>query len=140
MKGRYYTLEEARRTLPRIQQLMEEVQRARKEIIRLRPEVWPALKKAASNGGNHTASELAHEFGRLERSVKGITDLGIYIKDLDSGIIDIKDLDSGIIDFLGMRDGREVFLCWRLGEDDIRFWHDLNTGFAGRQPIDSLVS
>jgi hypothetical protein len=130
MKGRYYTLEEARRTLPRIQQLMEEVQRARKEIIRLRPEVWPALKKAASNGGNHTASELAHEFGRLERSVKGITDLGIYIKDLD----------SGIIDFLGMRDGREVFLCWRLGEDDIRFWHDLNTGFAGRQPIDSLVS
>lgn len=68
-------------------------------------------------------------FSKLETSVKGIMALGIYVKDLD----------TGIVDFLGQRDGHEVYLCWRLGEDDIRFWHEPETGFAGRKPIDDLV-
>ena len=66
---------------------------------------------------------------RLEDSVKSILAMGIYIKDLD----------HGIIDFLGTRAGEEVLLCWRYGEDDINFWHDVNAGFAARQSIDGLV-
>ena len=50
------------------------------------------------------------------------------------GIV-LRDLDSGLIDFPSVRDGREIYLCWIDGEDDIEFWHDLDAGFAGRQPL-----
>jgi hypothetical protein len=97
--------------------------------LRLRPEAWPALSKAASNGGSRAAGQLAHQFSRLETGVKGILAHGVLIKDID----------TGLVDFLGERAGHEVYLCWRYGEEDILFWHDLQTGFAGRRPIDSQV-
>jgi hypothetical protein len=52
--------------------------------------------------------------------------------------IHVKDLDTGLIDFSALRDGREVYLCWRVGEDDIQFWHEVEAGFAGRQSIDDF--
>lgn len=130
MSARTYTLAEAREALPRVKQLMGMVQAARQEIARLQPAAWPALRNAASNGGSHDAGELAMQFRRLEAGVKGILALGIQIKDLD----------SGLLDFLGTRQGREICLCWRYGEEDILFWHDLEAGFAGRRPIDALVN
>jgi hypothetical protein len=129
MDAKRYTLAEARATLPMIKQLMAQAQSARREILRLRPEAWPALSKAASNGGSREAGQLAQQFSRLESGVKGIMAYGVLIKDLD----------TGLVDFLGERDGHEILLCWRYGEEDILFWHDLQTGFAGRQPIDALV-
>ena len=50
--------------------------------------------------------------------------------------IELKDLSTGLVDFPAMREGRVVYLCWRLGELQIAFWHDIETGFAGRQPLD----
>ena len=47
----------------------------------------------------------------------------------------LRDLDRGLIDFPAVREGREVYLCWVDGEDDIAFWHDLDAGYAGRQPL-----
>jgi hypothetical protein len=47
----------------------------------------------------------------------------------------LKDPDKGLIDFLSLRNGREIYLCWVLGEERINFWHYLDTGFAGRQPL-----
>lgn len=129
MNARVYTLQEARQALPEVKALMTTIQTARQAIIRLRPEAWPAISKAAHNGGSHAAGEMAIHIGRLEQAVKAILGMGIFIKDLD----------QGVIDFLGKRDDREVFLCWRYGEDDIEFWHDINAGFAGRQPIDAAV-
>jgi hypothetical protein len=123
-------LAEARAVLPQVKQWMGLIQAARQEILRLRPEAWPAVRKAAANGGSRAAGELALHFGTVETGVKAILSLGILIKDLD----------SGLLDFLGTRAGRDVFLCWRHGEDDILFWHDLDAGFAGRQPIDGAVS
>lgn len=129
MQARTYTLAEARAALPQVKLLMAKIQDARQAILRLRPAAWPALQKAAANGGSREAGELAFHAMRLEEAVKEILAMGIYIKDLD----------HGIIDFLGVRDGREVLLCWRYGEEDINFWHDVNAGFAGRQAIDGLV-
>ena len=48
----------------------------------------------------------------------------------------VKDLDEGLVDFPARREGEEILLCWRLGEDDVAFWHGLEEGFAGRRPID----
>jgi hypothetical protein len=108
---------------------MQMAQLARQEILRLRPEVWPVLRKAASNGGSRDAGELMLQFQRLEAGVKGIINMGVTVKDVD----------EGLVDFLGKRNGREIYLCWKYGEDDIDYWHDLTSGFAGRQPIDGLV-
>lgn len=130
MKARYYTLEEARATLPQVKAYMADVQAARVAILRAKPDVWPALKAAASNGGNRTAGEVAIHFERLERGVKGILELGVFVKDVD----------QGLVDFLGKRNGREIFLCWKHGEDDIAYWHEVNTGYEDRRPLDESVS
>jgi hypothetical protein len=130
MSARTYTLAEARAVLPRVKELMAMVQAARRAILKLRAAAWPALRAAATNGGSKQAGELALEFGKLETGIKGIMALGVQIKDID----------SGLVDFLGTREGREIYLCWQYGEDDIAFWHELDAGFAGRQPIDPLVN
>jgi hypothetical protein len=49
--------------------------------------------------------------------------------------VELKDIEEGLVDFRSMRDGRIVYLCWRQGEDTIAFWHELDAGFAGRQPL-----
>jgi hypothetical protein len=128
-QARIYTLAEARSALPVVKEHMGRIQHARQAILRLRPSAWAAIQKAASNGGSREAGELALHARQLEESVKVILGMGIQIKDLD----------HGIIDFLGKRQGHEVFLCWRFGEDDIDFWHETHTGFAGRRPIDGDV-
>jgi hypothetical protein len=129
MPTRTYTIAEARAALPQVKALMASIQTARREVLRLRPEAWPALRKAPTNGGSRPAGEMAQQFAKVEEALKAITGLGILVKDLD----------RGLVDFLGTRDGREVYLCWQHGEEDIEFWHDLDAGFAGRRPIDAQV-
>lgn len=129
MKARYFTLEEAQATLPQVKKLMEQVQSARREILRLRPEALPAIEQAALNGGNKLLGELAVHAMRLEEGVKGIMALGAVIKDID----------AGLVDFIGLRNGREIFLCWKYGEERIGYWHELNAGFAGRRPLDEYI-
>ncbi|MFO7634185.1 MAG: DUF2203 domain-containing protein [Caldilinea sp.] len=129
MKARYFTLEEARAALPQVKALMEQVQVARREILRLRPDSLPVIEKAALNGGNKSMGELAIHVMRLEAGVKGIMALGVTIKDID----------AGLVDFIGIRNGREVYICWRYGEDEIGFWHEINAGFAGRRPLDEYI-
>jgi len=127
---RYFTLEEARATLPKVKALMEQAQDARRSLMEAKPELWPALRKAATNGGSREASAALRYYNQLEAGIKGIQALGVLIKDVD----------QGLVDFLGTRDGREVYLCWRYGEEDITFWHELNAGFGGRRPIDESVT
>ena len=130
MKARYFTLAEACAALPEVKRLMAMVQAARQEISRLRPEALPALEKAAFNGGGKAAGELFIHGSHLEQGIKGILALGIVIKDVD----------RGLVDFVGTRNGREIYLCWHYGEEDIQYWHELSTGFAGRRPLDEHVS
>lgn len=126
VNARYFSLRDARALLPKVKDLMAEVQSARHEILRLRPEVWPALRHAAGNGGTEAAGEMLVHFLRLEAGVKGILHMGILVKDID----------QGIVHFLARRQGREVYLCWQHGEEDLRYWHELSDDFSQRQVID----
>ena len=58
-----------------------------------------------------------------------------YEAELDQLHVELKDYYTGLVDFLCWMDGREVYLCWRLGESEVGFWHELDAGFAGRQPL-----
>ena len=121
--ARHFTVEEANALLPRIRSIVGMVLAARQRIVDAQPEVWPVLEKAVGNGGSRKAGLLVEDFRTMERGVKAIQDLGVVLKDIN----------TGLIDFPALRGGREVFLCWRYDEPAVAFWHDLRTGFAGRQ-------
>ena len=84
------------------------------------------MEKSAGNGGNPTMSKLVKSFDRLDALIHNIQDMGVLIKDIN----------TGLIDFPALKDEREVYLCWRHGEGDIAFWHEIEDGFGGRQSID----
>lgn len=122
---RYFTREEAEIALEMIRPLVAQILEIRQDIIRRQPEVWPVIERAAGNGGSRTASQLEREFERLDALVHAIQATGAVLKDID----------VGLVDFLALRDGREVYLCWKYGEERLAYWHDINTGFSGRQII-----
>ena len=121
----YFTLQEANEALKIIRPLMDEVQVIRQKILENQPEAWPAIEKSAGNGGNRALSNLVQDFERLDVLVHQIQDTGAQIKDIN----------TGLLDFSALKNGREVYLCWQYGEDDIQYWHEIEAGFAGRQPI-----
>jgi hypothetical protein len=72
----------------------------------------------------------------IDAAVEAATaELSACIEELTELGVQVKDLDTGLVDFPSFRDGDEVLLCWQLGEDEIAWWHTLDGGFAGRQPL-----
>jgi hypothetical protein len=122
---RYFTLEEANAALNVIKPLIEEILTIRQHILDQREEVWPVIQRAAGNGGSQSASKLAIEFERVDALVHQIQATGVIVKDLN----------MGLLDFPHLKEGREVYLCWKHGEEGIAFWHEIEAGYAGRQPI-----
>ena len=125
---RYFTISEANETLNTIRPLVNEIQAIRQKVLSSQPDIWSALEKSVGNGGNRALSLLIEDFEQLDALVHSILELGVLIKDIN----------TGLLDFPALREGREVYLCWQLGEGEIAFWHEVDSGFAGRQPIDSF--
>lgn len=121
----YFTLEEANALLDTLRPLVGRMLKVRQELLNLQPELEPVLRKALGNGGSLVASQAAVYFEELRELVERIQSSGV----------ELKDINSGLLDFRSLREGREVYLCWRYGEDEIGFWHDIDAGFAGRQPL-----
>jgi hypothetical protein len=123
--SKFFTVEEANALLPRIRVLMEQMFDLREQAMALRPDVWPVLEKAAGNGGSRKAGELLIIFQKFE----------VLFKQLKSMGCELKGLEQGLVDFPTIREGRAVYLCWQYNEPEISFWHDVDAGFAGRQPL-----
>jgi hypothetical protein len=121
----YFSLEKANEVLVEIRPIIAELLELRGEILEKQPQAWPVIEKSAGNGGGKIASELVRDFNRIDALVRAINATGAILKDVN----------TGLVDFLAVRDGREVYLCWRYGEPEIQYWHDIEGGFAGRQPI-----
>lgn len=126
--SQFFTLQQASETLKVIRPLMEEVQAIRRKILANQPEAWPAIEKSVGNGGNRALSNLAQDFEKLD---------GLIHRILDTGVL-VKDINLGLLDFSALKGGREVYLCWQYGEEEIAYWHEVDTGYAGRQPIDTF--
>ena len=124
----YFTLAEANAALQIIKPLMEKVQAIRQNILAQKPEVWPVVEKAAGNGGSKVASLLAMEFEQLDQCVHQIQATGAVLKDIN----------LGLLDFSAWREDHEVYLCWKYGEQNIEYWHEIEAGFAGRQSIETF--
>ncbi|MFZ0545569.1 MAG: DUF2203 domain-containing protein [Candidatus Promineifilaceae bacterium] len=125
MPVRYFTLDEANALLPEIRPLMSEMLNRRGRVVESRHELIPILKSPHQDVGGGIASDVVHDFVAIERLAKKIRGYGCVIKDLN----------AGLVDFLSERDGRDVYLCWRYGEPSVEYYHELHTGFNGREPV-----
>ena len=124
MTRRHFTVEEANAALGWVAERIERLRSARTRLTD--EEVREALSDAAPmNGGGDPGREVSEAFLEMRSA----------LTDLQEQQIVLRDLDRGLVDFPALRDGREVFLCWVEGEDEIGYWHDLDTGYGGRQPL-----
>ena len=126
---------------------------SREEADALLPEIAPRLlqlrdlkrqndeTRSAVNDLQSTLKTNGHsldiEMSRLSRALQSsAAEINALIERVTRLGVEVKDLEMGLIDFRGERDGREIYLCWKLGEEHVAFWHELNTGYSSRQPLD----
>jgi hypothetical protein len=122
---RHYTLEQATAAMPWVR---ERLDRLREAHARLGDEEARAALSEASpgNGGGEPGQVVSEGFLALRSALGELQEMEIVLRDLE----------RGLVDFPSLRDGREVYLCWvEQEEDEIGYWHDIDAGFAGRQPL-----
>ncbi|HZD80089.1 MAG TPA: DUF2203 domain-containing protein [Actinomycetota bacterium] len=120
--GRVYTPEEADATLPELRALLERVRANRQVILR---EVERIKATVARDGGGHGGKGYWEASAALKADVQSLAERDILLRDPE----------TGLVDFPAERDGRPIFLCWRMGEERVGHWHEIHSGFVGRQPL-----
>ena len=132
MPSRNFTPEEANAALAQVRPLVESMVAAKRELDEAQERRDEVAQRIAGNGGGIPPAELA----ALDEAVDAAaTELaGVIASVQELGVL-VKDLDSGLVDFPAQRDGEDILLCWQLGEDEVAYWHGLEDGYAGRRPI-----
>ena len=122
-----FTIEEANSLLPSVRTIVTSIQKSHRRVASFNAKARHAAEGAESGGGGMPEGET---YARL------LVDLSTHTEKLESLGIQIKDYRQGLIDFPSMREGRVVLLCWKADEgDQVEWWHDVEAGFAGRQPL-----
>jgi hypothetical protein len=128
-----YTVDLANRTLPYVRRIVEDLVR---DYAR-----WRARVRAIEVAGPGARVAIADDASRrLQRETQALAaDIQTSLAELAALGIECKSLDDGLIDFPALVDGAPAFLCWKVGEDEVAWWHRRDAGFGGRQPIDGAV-
>ncbi len=124
-KKRYWTVEEANRCIPELVEEISLLRAIRNELAMYHAKITPLLEVVSSNGGSKWTPALLKATANFQKVLDRIANRGCHLKGLD----------PGLVDFPHLRDGKEVYLCWRVGEAKIRYWHEIEDGFEGRQPL-----
>jgi hypothetical protein len=128
---RSFTLDEANALLPRLREILTTMQEKKEELDRVRGDLGQMTATASGNG--HL---LAQQMDRKRRDGESLaSELNELLAEVHRMGCEMKGLEEGLIDFRSERDGRIVYLCWKLGEPEIAYWHELEVGFAGRRPL-----
>ena len=132
MPPRVFTADEANAALSQLRPLVEAMVEGKQALDEAQERRDDVAQRIAGNGGGIPPAEL----GALEAAVdEAAKALAGTIGEIQAMGVLVKDLDSGLVDFPAKRDGEDVLLCWQLGEDEVAFWHGLEDGYAGRQPL-----
>lgn len=121
-QGRRFTVEEANAELDRLRELLPALQEARRKLLEGSERIRSV---AGRNGGGRGGAERLEAAATIRRGVEELAEAGIVLRDAD----------TGLVDFPSEREGRQVFLCWRLGEDAVAHWHEVDAGLGGRKPL-----
>lgn len=124
-----FTLDEANAMLPEVTPLLVSLRDLKQQLDAAQSRLASFTPAMRGNGHGMEAISLERQIADL------IAEITPMLREIVGMGIEVKDLNQGLIDFPSVRDGRIVYLCWRLGEGNIAFWHDLDAGFAGREPI-----
>lgn len=126
---RLFTVAEAQALLPVLQPILIGLRDDKRQSTELRQRLGELTPVGQQNGAVAAAEEVERRLALLFQKIAGQLDelsaLGVFVKDID----------HGLVDFPSLRDGRPVLLCWHIGEPDVTWWHPLDGGFRGRQPL-----
>jgi hypothetical protein len=129
-----FTLAEAERTLPLVRRIVHDLTVG-----------YPAWRTAVSRfelltGGARADWGETKELVAARESVTHHAErINRYLQELEAVGCVFKGFEAGLVDFYSLRGDRPIFLCWRLGEERITYWHEIESGFSGRQPIDGAI-
>ena len=122
---RHFTLEEANELLPQLTTLLTRLREAKDDLTDT--EAHEALSEAApTNGGGEQGRQVGVAFLEVRQLLEAVERAGIVLRDIE----------RGLVDFPALMDEREVYLCWELGEDEVAYWHELEGGYGGREPLE----
>jgi hypothetical protein len=145
--ARFYDVDRANATLPELRQILETLRGQRADLIQLRDlvlERQSAVEAGAESGlGSLRSSdddEPTDELRLIRLRMQGLIDqMQAGVARIDALGITLRDIESGLVDFPALASGRQIWLCWRLGEDEVGWWHELSTGFSERHPLIDLA-
>jgi hypothetical protein len=122
---RHFTLEEANELLPQLTTLLTRLREAKDDLTDT--EAHEALSEAApTNGGGEHGRQVGVAFLEVRQLLETVERAGIVLRDIE----------RGLVDFPALMDDREIYLCWELGEDEVAYWHELEGGYGGREPLE----
>jgi hypothetical protein len=129
---RHFTPEEANAALVEIRPLVEEMVACRAAHLDALARQEELELRIRGNGGGIPPATLAEAADDVEREARALAKV---VDEIASRGVEVKDPDEGLVDFPALRRGETVLLCWRLGEDEIGYWHTTGDGFDGRRPL-----
>ena len=136
---RFYDVDDANEALTEVAPLLATLSDQRAELIRLRDRVL-AMSSPSGVGTTETGTTPDDEEARRIRlRMQGVIDqMQAGVARIDELGVTLREIETGLIDFPALVNGRQVWLCWRLGEGDVDSWHELSDGFGGRKPLAEL--
>ena len=131
---KHFTLDEAQSLLPVLESLLNRAIEARRAAEKIGEELQALNHKIFLSGGMFLdVDSLRKRRKAYDAQLQTVKD---SLAEIDAIGVEVKDIDTGLLDFPCLIDGETVLLCWKMGESRIEFWHTLDGGFAGRQPLD----
>lgn len=124
-----FTVEQANRTLPLVRKIVDDIVQQHRHWRETILELDLVASTARATDSRDRAEELERQAQSLAREIDG------YQRELEALGIQLKDRRLGLVDFPSEMNGRHVLLCWRLGEPEVQFWHEVDAGLAGRQRL-----
>ena len=129
---RTFTLEEANAAVEELRPIVQRMVEHRRNLLAAQHRQTELLTRIAGNGGDMQPSDLREIAGAIQAEADAIADCA---EQITAAGAQIKSLEEGLLDFPSLRDDEEVLLCWKLGEEQIGYWHGTDEGFAGRRPL-----
>jgi len=129
---RLFTLDEANARLPLVRAIATDLSTLARDLVERRQRLDSLLAGRKISSTDVYSDELADMYKAIERDNRRLEE---YVDELQELGVEAKGAMEGLIDFPAMIDGRVAYLCWKLGEPEVMHWHELDAGFAGRQPL-----
>ncbi|MFY9225742.1 MAG: DUF2203 domain-containing protein [Blastocatellia bacterium] len=118
-----FTLQEANSLIPKLRPLIKKVTKISNVLLGMQEEIKKVRSKASLGSGSYLGSSYLNNIVLLTTTIQEVENTGVLVKDYR----------TGLCDFPHLKDGRVIYLCWKMDEDEINYWHEIEAGFAGRQ-------